>query len=126
MTAFGFLRVAVDDPGHLLVENAVVDVGFLGVEIFVKRCPDDAVGINGHSELLGDLGQIGVVPAVASLVRENKQVAPIFDILLEILDFGGGEGIFGRGEDEELCFFDFIEIDGVLVKSNLHRRGRTL
>ena len=72
MTAFGFLCVAVDDPGHLLVENAVVDVGFLGVEIFVKRCSDDAVRINGHSELLGDLGQIGVVPAVASLVRENK------------------------------------------------------
>jgi hypothetical protein len=32
----GFLRVAVDDPGDLLIEDAVVDVGLLGVEVFVE------------------------------------------------------------------------------------------
>ena len=95
MAALGLLGIAVDDSGHLFVEDSVVDVGLLGVEIFVKRCPDDAVRVDGHSKLLGDLGKVGVVPTVAPLVRENQQVAPVLDIPLEVLDFGWGEGIFG-------------------------------
>ena len=68
VAALGLLGVAVDHPSHLLVEDSVVNVGLFGVEVFVKRCPDDAVGVYGHSELLGNLGEVSIVPAVAPLV----------------------------------------------------------
>jgi hypothetical protein len=58
----GLLGVAVGDTGDLLVEDAVVDVGLLGVEVFIEGGPDDAVGVDDDSELLGDFGDVGVVP----------------------------------------------------------------
>jgi hypothetical protein len=63
--ALGLLGVAVGDAGDFLVEDAVVDVGLLGVEVLVEGGPDDAVGVDDDAELLGDFGDVGVVPAWA-------------------------------------------------------------
>lgn len=57
----GFLGVAIGDSGDFLVEDAVVNVGLFGVEVFIEGGPDDAVGVDDYSELLGDLGDIGIV-----------------------------------------------------------------
>lgn len=54
---------------------------------------------------------------------EDEKVAAVVDILFEVFDLGGGEEVFGGGEDEEVCFFDFIEVDGVLVESDLGEEG---
>ena len=55
LSAFGFFGVAVDDSGHFFVEDAVVDVGFFRVEVFIEGGADDAIGVYGDAELLGDL-----------------------------------------------------------------------
>lgn len=39
-----------------------MDVGLLGVEVFIEGGSDDAVGVDDDSELLGDFGNIGIVP----------------------------------------------------------------
>lgn len=62
LATLGFLGVAVDDSRDLLVEDAVVDVGLLGVEVFVEGGPDHAVRVDGHSKLLGDVVEVGIVP----------------------------------------------------------------
>ena len=59
------------------------------------------------------------VLSIASLVREDHQIASVFNIPLQILDLSGSEGIFGSSEDEKVSFFDLLEIDSVLVESNL-------
>lgn len=43
VSAFGLFGVAVDDAGDFFVEDAVVDVGFFGVEVFVEGGAYDAV-----------------------------------------------------------------------------------
>ena len=49
-----FFSIAVDDSCDLFAENAIVDVGFLGVEVFVKGGPDHTVRVYGDSELFSD------------------------------------------------------------------------
>lgn len=39
-----------------------MDVRFFGVEVFVKGGANDAVGVDGDSELASDFGEVGVVP----------------------------------------------------------------
>lgn len=56
------LGVAIRYSGDFLVEDAVMDVGLFGVEVFIEGGPDDAVGVDGYSELLSDFGDIGIVP----------------------------------------------------------------
>ena len=62
LPALGLLGVPVDDSGDFFGEDPVVDVGLLGVEVFVKGSADHAVRVNHHSELFGHLAQVGVVP----------------------------------------------------------------
>lgn len=95
-----------------------MNVSLFGMEIFVERCPDDAVSVDGDTELAGYLRHICVVFSIASLVREDHQIASVFNIPLQILDLSGSEGIFGSSEDEKVSFFDLLEIDSVLVESN--------
>lgn len=59
MLAFGLFCVAVDDSGNFFVEDTIVDVGLLGVEVFVEGGSDHAVGVNPDAELLGDLADVG-------------------------------------------------------------------
>ena len=48
----GLLAVAVDDSCDFLVQDSIVDVGFFGVEVFIKRRSDHAVRVDLNSELL--------------------------------------------------------------------------
>lgn len=59
------------------------------------------------------------VLAFAALVGEDEEVAPIFDVLLEVFDFGGGEVVLGGCDDKEVGLFYFIEVDDVLIESDL-------
>lgn len=63
MTAFGFLCVPVYDSSHFLVQDAVVNVGFLGMEVFVKGGSNHAVRVDNDAELFGDLAYVCIVPA---------------------------------------------------------------
>jgi hypothetical protein len=36
LSSFGLLGIAIDDPCDLLIENAVMDVGLLGMKVFIK------------------------------------------------------------------------------------------
>lgn len=62
VAALGFLGIAVDDPGDFFIEDAVVNIGFFGVEIFVEGSTDDAVGVDGDAEFFGNFCNVGVVP----------------------------------------------------------------
>ena len=55
LTRFRLFGITVDDSGDFLAEDSVVNVGFFGVEVFVKRSPDNTIGVDGHSELLSHL-----------------------------------------------------------------------
>jgi hypothetical protein len=58
----GFLGVAVDDPGDLLIEDAVVDVCLLWVEVLIEGGANNTIRVDGNTELFGDLADVGVVP----------------------------------------------------------------
>ena len=57
----GLLGVPVDHAGHLLVQDAVVDVGLLRVQVFVEGCADHAVSVYGYAELFCRLANVRVV-----------------------------------------------------------------
>lgn len=59
------------------------------------------------------------VPSVAAFVAEDEKVTAIVDILLKVFDFARCEDIFGGSQDKKMSLFDFFEVDGVLVESNL-------
>lgn len=59
MLALGLFCVAVDDSGDFFVEDAVVNVGLLGVKVFVEGGSDHAVRVDPDPELLGDLADVG-------------------------------------------------------------------
>lgn len=126
MLAFGLFCVAIDDSGDFFVEDAVVDVGLLGVEVFVEGGSDHAVGVDPDPELLGDLADVGRISgsrgrvlAISAFVREDEEVASIFDILFEVFDFSGGEVVLGSGHNEEIGFFDLFEVNSFFVESDL-------
>lgn len=50
---FEFFSIAIDDSCDFLIEDTIVDVCLLGVEVFVKRSPDDAIRIDCDAEFLG-------------------------------------------------------------------------
>jgi len=52
-------------------------------------------------------------------VAEDEKVAAIVDILLKVFDLARCEDIFGGSQDKKMSLFDFFEVDGVLVESNL-------
>lgn len=83
VTPLRLLGVSVYYSGHLLIQDAVVDVSLFGVEILVERRPDDTVVVDGYSVLLGQLVEVGRIPIllskllpVASLVSQNHQLTP--------------------------------------------------
>ena len=59
------------------------------------------------------------VPALSSFMGEDEEVTSVFNIFFEIFYFGGSEVLSGCGEDEEVGLFDFIEVDGIFVESDL-------
>ncbi len=63
MSSFGFFGVTVDNSGDFFIEDAVVDIGLLGVEVLVEGGADDTIAIDGDSKLFGDFADVGVVPA---------------------------------------------------------------
>ena len=89
------------------------------MEIFIEGSSDNTVIINSDSEFGGDLVEIGAVLLVAAFVGEDEQIATILNIFDEVVDLLLRELILGRGQDEEICFFDFIELDGILVQADL-------
>ena len=97
LTGFGLFRIPVYDSGDFLVEDSVVNVGFFGVEVFVKRCSDHTVRVDGDSKFASYLIEIGIIPSISSFVWKYKEVTSIINILLKVLNFGGGEGVFGCG-----------------------------
>ena len=42
---------------------------------------------------------------------EDQEVAAVFDILLEVVDFGRSEVILRGSHHEEVCLLDFFELD---------------
>lgn len=54
-SALGLLGVAISHSGDLLIEDAIVDVGLFGVEVFVKRSSDDAIRVHNYAKLLSDI-----------------------------------------------------------------------
>lgn len=57
------LGISICHSGDFLIEDAVVDVGLFGVEVFIEGGPDDTVRVDDYSELLSHLRDIGIVPA---------------------------------------------------------------
>ena len=72
MPALGLLRIPVDNSGHLFVQDAVVNVGLLGVEVLVKRCANHAVIIDGNAVLLCQGVKVGSV----SELKEKYFLSP--------------------------------------------------
>ena len=62
VTSLRLFGVSIDNSGNLLIEDAVVDVGLLGVEVFVERGADDAVRVYRDTKLFCGLADVGVVP----------------------------------------------------------------
>ena len=46
---------------------------------------------------------------------EDEEVASVLYVFFEVFEFGGGEDVFGCGDDEEVGFFYFLEVDCVFV-----------
>lgn len=53
-SAFGLLGIAISHSSDFFIQNAVMDVGFLRMEVFVKRGADYAIGVYHDSKLFGD------------------------------------------------------------------------
>lgn len=67
----------------------------------------------------------GVLP-FAALVGKDKEVTTVFHELLEVLEFVGREGLLGRSNHEEVSPLDLLEVDHILVESDLHGGESTL
>ncbi len=62
LLGLGLLAIPIDDPGHLLNQNPIVDIGLLGMEVFIKRSSDHTVRVDLNSEFLSHLSYIWVIP----------------------------------------------------------------
>ena len=53
-SAFGFLSIAISNSSDFFIQDAVMDVGFLRMEIFIEGGADYAIRVYDDSELFGD------------------------------------------------------------------------
>ena len=119
LTSFWLFGVSIDNSSHLLIENSIVNVRLFGVEIFVKRCSDNTVRVDSHSKFTNHLVDIRIILPITSLVRKDQQIASILNILLEVLNLSGSKFILRSSKNKKMSFFNLIEIDGILIESNL-------
>ena len=88
-----------------------MNISLFGVEIFIEGSSDDTIVIDVDSELRGDSGNVRSVFAVSTFMGEDQKISSGLDILDKTVDFIRGEWGFGRGYDEEIGLFDFLEFD---------------
>lgn len=60
-SAFGLLGIAISNSSDFFIQDAVMDVGFLRMEVFIERCADYAIRVYDDSELFGDFWDVAVV-----------------------------------------------------------------
>lgn len=89
------------------------------MEVFVEGGPHDAIIVDLDPEFGSDFVEIGVVLLVSALVADNHQVSSTFHILDEVSNFLGAEILLGGRDNEQVGFLDFLELDGILVESDL-------
>ena len=53
-SAFGLLCIAISNSGDFFVQDAVMDVGFLRMEVFIEGGADHAIRVYDDSELFSD------------------------------------------------------------------------
>ena len=114
VSAFGLFGVAVDDAGDFFVEDAVVDVGFFGVEVFVEGGAYDAVGVDGDAEFFGGFADVGVVPGWGGSYflyppswEKTRRLPPFYTYFLRSSSSVGVKMSLGAAMMKRLAFFIF-------------------
>lgn len=80
MSSFGFFGISIDDSGYFLIQDAIVDIGFFGMKIFIKGSPHYAIAIDRDPKLGSHLRNVSIVLAITTLVGKDEQVATGFHI----------------------------------------------
>ena len=61
MLFFGFLCISINNSSNFFIEDAVVDVGFFRMEIFIKGSADNTVRIDSDAKLFSNFADVCIV-----------------------------------------------------------------
>jgi hypothetical protein len=97
------LCFALSDAHELLIEAAIADKGFFGVQIFVETLSNDRIVVHVDSKLFQHCIDVGVGFLLATLLHDNEDGAAIFDVVANILELLAREWHAGTTQQNEMA-----------------------
>lgn len=120
VSSFGLFCITIYNSSYFFVKDSALNISFFRVEVFVKRCSHHAVAVYADPEFGTNLADVGIVPLISTFVAQDHQFPTGLDVFDKIGDFLRSVVILWGGDDEQVGFPDFLEVDSIFIETDLN------